>query len=301
MPTEAVPDINHVQVIVNPAAGLDDPILKTLNTAIHEHGASWDVSITNARGDGTRLAQEAIANGADVVAACGGDGTLMEVAAGMVGSDVPLAFLPAGTGNVMASELRIPRRLDKAASLLFDPASVIRPVDLGQVNDRYFIMRASIGFEAAVVEKTTREMKDRFGLLAYGVAILQALSEPLKARYHLTLDGEAVEVEGFSLLIANAGSIGRLNLVLNSTITLDDGLLDVMILNDHPESVLSIAASVIQLDEFTAALQHWQAKEVTITCDRPQTVQGDGELLGQTPVTARVVPQAVRVITPGGE
>lgn len=289
---------NNVQVIVNPAAGLEEPILKTLNRVFHKYDATWDISVTNRAGDGRRLARRAVENGADLVAVYGGDGTLMEVSSGLVGTGVPLAIFPGGTGNVMSVELGIPRALDRAAELIFQPNRQIRYVDVGQIQEHYFMLRASVGFEAAVVRKTTRDMKDRFGLLAYGFAILDALNEPLHAHYELTLDGEEVETEGFSLLIANAGSIGRLNLTLNSAIKPDDGLLDIMMLNNRPENLVSMAASVVQLDDFAAELQHWQAREVKVISHPIQNVQGDGELFCDTPITARVVPGAVEVIVP---
>ncbi|GAB4575573.1 MAG: diacylglycerol kinase family lipid kinase [Anaerolineae bacterium] len=289
----------NIAIVINPAAGLEEPILKTLNNVFRKYDANWQVAVTNRAGDGRRLAREAVERGADVVAVYGGDGTVMEVSGGLVGTDVPLAILPGGTGNVMSVELGIPRDLSRAAELLFDPDRKIRPVDVGQIKEHYFMLRASVGFEAAVVRKTTRDLKDRFGLLAYGFAILEALNEPLHAHYRLTLDGQEVETEGFSLLIANAGSIGRLNLVLHSAIKPDDGLLDVMMLNTRPETLVSMAASVVQLDEFAAALQHWQAREVRVESTPRQTVQGDGELFCDTPVVARVVPGAVRVIVPG--
>jgi YegS/Rv2252/BmrU family lipid kinase len=287
-----------IEVIINPAAGLEEPILKTLNSVFQKHDLDWNVSITKRHGDGRRLAKAALEKGVDLVAAYGGDGTVMEVASGMVGSDVPMAILPGGTGNVMSVELEIPRELGKAAELIVSPNSRIRPVDMGQIDDHYFMLRASVGFEAAVVRKSSRDMKDRFGLLAYGFAVLEALSQPLHAHYKLILDGNEMETDGFSLLIANAGSLGRLNLVLNSAIKPDDGLLDVMMLNTKPESIVSIAASVIQLDDFAASLQHWQAREVQIVSTPQQQVQGDGELFGDTPATVSVVPGAVKVVVP---
>ncbi len=288
----------RIQIIVNPAAGRQRPVLSILNRVFKQYGdITWDVSITNRRGDGRRLAREAVAQGADVVAAYGGDGTVMEVAAGLVGSDVPLAILPGGTGNVMAAELGIPRRLRLSARLLCEK-NQLRMLDMGRIGEHYFLMRASVGFEAKVIEKTSREMKDRFGLLAYGISIMQTLTEPLAAHYHLTIDGQPVESEGVSLLIANAGSIGRLNLSLAVTIEPDDGLLDVLIINNDPNSVLSMAASVIRLPELAASLQYWKAREVAITADPPQNVQVDGELLGQTPITATVAPGAIRVVVP---
>ncbi len=292
-------DFRNIVVIINPAAGLEEPSLKTLNSIFRGGGAHWDVSITNEAGDGRRLAQAAVAAGADLVIASGGDGSLAEVASGMIGSEVPMAFLPGGTGNVMAAELGIPRDLARAAMLLFHPTSRLRTLDLGQIGERMFMMRVGAGFEAAIIQHTTREMKERFGLLAYGVGLLETLTLPLTARYTLTLDGQTVETEGFSLLIANAGSIGRLNLTLSPTIRPDDGLLDVMILRRDPESMLSIAASVIQLDGFAAGLEHWQVREVTVAADPPQDVQLDGDLFEtQTPVTVRVIPGAVRIVVP---
>ncbi len=287
-----------IEVIINPAAGVDEPILKPLNNVFQKYGVDWDVSITKRAGDGRRLARRAVERGADLVAVYGGDGTLMEVAGGLVGTDVPLAILPGGTGNVVAVELNIPRELEQAAELIFQPGHRLRRVDMGQIGEHYFMLRASVGFEVAVVRRTTRDLKDRFGLLAYGFAALEALSEPVHARYQLVIDGQEIETEGFSLLIANVGSLGRLNLVLNSSVKPDDGLLDVMMLNTRPETIVSIAASVIQLDNFTAALQHWQGREIVVRSTPPQQVQGDGELLGDTPFTARVVPGAVQVIVP---
>lgn len=288
-----------IEVIVNPAAGAEEPILKTLNRVFKKYDVRWDISVTNRAGDGRRLAREAVEKGVDLVAVYGGDGTLMEVSSGLVGSDVPLAIFPGGTGNVMSVELGIPRELDRAAELIFEDKRHIRPVDVGRIGDHHFMLRASVGFEAAVVKKSTRDMKDRFGLLAYGFAVLEALNEPVQARYELTLDGREIETDGFSLLIANAGSLGRLNLVLNSAIKPDDGLLDVMMLNNRPEHLVSIAASAIQLDEFAAQLQHWQAREIRVVSHPVQTVQGDGELFCDTPFTAEVVPGAVAVIVPG--
>jgi len=142
----------HIHIIINPAAGGSMPVLKTLHTVFQPRGVRWSVSVTNRKGDGRRLAQAALRTDADLIAACGGDGTLMEVAGGMIGSPVPLAFLPGGTGNVMAAELNIPRRLDLAAELIFNPETVARPIDIGAIGNGHFIMRASVGFEANVVE-----------------------------------------------------------------------------------------------------------------------------------------------------
>jgi diacylglycerol kinase (ATP) len=81
----------RIQVIINPAAGGDKPILNVLNDVLQPAGVDWDISLTHKGGDGTRLAREAAAAGVDLVAAYGGDGTQMEVANGLLGSGVPQA------------------------------------------------------------------------------------------------------------------------------------------------------------------------------------------------------------------
>jgi diacylglycerol kinase family enzyme len=101
----------RVQIIINPAAGKDNTILNTINAVFSGSDIEWDARITHKFGDATRLTKEAVANGADLVAGYGGDGTQLEVANGLVGSAVPMAILPGGTGNAMAFELNVPRDL----------------------------------------------------------------------------------------------------------------------------------------------------------------------------------------------
>jgi len=107
----------RVIVIVNPAAGQDRPILKTINSAMQKADLNWNMVITRQAGDGFRLARQAVAAGADTVVIYGGDGTITEVASGLGGSKVALAILPGGTSNWIASSLGIPRDLNQALSL----------------------------------------------------------------------------------------------------------------------------------------------------------------------------------------
>jgi len=92
-----------IHVVINPAAGKDEPILNTINKVFHKYEIDWQVSITKKFGDATRLAKQAIANGVDLVAGYGGDGTQMEIANAVMGTNTPMAILPGGTGNAMLS------------------------------------------------------------------------------------------------------------------------------------------------------------------------------------------------------
>lgn len=286
----------NVLVIINPASGQDRPMLGIMNRAFHDAGINWDVRITKESGDAQRFAQEAVAAGVDAVGVYGGDGTVMEVAAGLQGSDVPLAIFPGGTANVMSVELGIPNDLTEATALVCGAESYVRQVDVGRVRDTSFLLRVGIGFEADVIRKTERDAKNRMGTLAYLLTGLQALGDHKMARYHLTLDGQEVEAEGVSLMIANSGNMGVSNLSLAKNIDISDGLLDVVIIRDTDVgSLLQVAASAVGLSD---PLPHWQARHIKVEATPRLRVIRDGEPMDDTPVEATVLPRALKVIVP---
>ncbi|MDD3826384.1 MAG: diacylglycerol kinase family lipid kinase [Anaerolineae bacterium] len=289
----------RVEVVVNPAAGQPQPILHTLNQVFGEAGIRWDVSITQEPGDGTRLAREALERGADVVAACGGDGTVMEVGNALVGSRVPLAILPGGTGDVLAVELGIPPVLADAARLACSPDAVERHIDAGQVGDHYFLLRLVLGFTARQIGLTTRELRDRFGKLAYLIAGFQALGETAPARYRLSLDGQEEEYEAVTGVVANAGRLGIYDLTISPHTAIDDGLLDVLAVRSMDlASLSSVVASIVAATPDQANLGYWQGREIRIESDPPQPVVIDGEDCGETPIEITVMPGALIVLVP---
>ena len=137
----------RIMVIVNPAAGKDEPILNVLNDVFHSAGVEWEVRITHQSGDATRLAKEAVEQGYELVAGYGGDGTQMEVANGLLGTGIPQAILPGGTGNAMAHDLRIPINLRQAAELI-TTSHKRRAVDLARAGDKVYMLRAYAGVSA---------------------------------------------------------------------------------------------------------------------------------------------------------
>jgi YegS/Rv2252/BmrU family lipid kinase len=290
----------QIHVVINPAAGQPEPILHILNSVFRPAGVQWDVSITHEFGDATRQARQAAEGGADIVVAYGGDGTVMEVANGLVGTDVVLGVVPGGTGNVLSIELDIPQASDEAAQLLVSPDARIQEVDIGQSGERVFLLRAYVGFDAQRIQLTTREMRDRYGKMAYLIAALKAIPESKSIRFSLTLDDQVVEYEGFTCIVQNAGNMGVRGLSLVPETSISDGLLDVIVIQGlDPLSLASALGSIADTPLDPDRFQHWQAKEITIATDPPQAVIGDGEAWGETPITLKVLPGAVRVIGPG--
>ena len=287
----------RVHVIINPAAGGNEPILNTLNDIFRQYQAEWDVSITHRAGDATRLAREAIASGVDLVAGYGGDGTQMEVLNGVIGGDTPMAILPGGTGNAMAFELNIPRDLKGAAELMCQSGQR-RGVDVGRIGGQYFFLRAYTGLGDEL--GPSREMKDRYGLLAYPAAALSGLSHVKTARYQLTIDGREFEAEGISCFVANVGAVGGINLPSPPVIDASDGLVDIFVARGSPHPARTFGSYVLNVgDKTRAGIQHWKGREIMIRADPPQAVAVDGEPESETtPVEITVVPQAVQIVVP---
>jgi diacylglycerol kinase (ATP) len=287
-------ECRRIWVVTNPAAGRDEPFLQLMNTTFREAGIDWELRITKERGDAVRLTKEALDNGADVVAAYGGDGTAREVATGLYGTKVPLAIFPGGTANNMCVELGIPQDLAGAVSLVRN--GVLRPVDMGKVGNDFFLLRATIGLSAKMIESTPREEKNRLGTLAYILSILKILPDTKSIPYKLILDGQTVEASGTWCLIANSVNVGVQGLTLSKNTSVSDGLLDVILIEaEKLGMLLSVAANVTGVTE---PPQHWQVREVTVMTDPVEEAEMDGDMIGSTPIHASIVPGAVRVIVP---
>lgn len=296
--TNVVPSIKSIHVIINPSAGQDEPILKPLNTVFNEMNIEWEAFVTKDSGDAKRYAQESVAAGVDAIAAYGGDGTVLEVASGMVGTKIPLVILPGGTANVLSIELGIPRDLVDAVRLINNPDTVLRPVDMGQTGEQLFF-HLGMGLESNMIEGADREAKDQSGMLAYIKSALKELRDPPTAQYRLKIDDEWVETEGVSAMITTFGSIGVAGLKLSHDINMSDGLLDVLVIRSVDlKSLLSAAADAITSGDIAAPLLQWQAHEVEIIADPPQKVVCDGDPTELTDVKAKIVAGAVQVIVP---
>jgi diacylglycerol kinase (ATP) len=296
---------SRIPVIINPASGQKKAVLADINRVFQPAGIRWSVEITQNEGDATHLATRLAEQGNEIVAVYGGDGTISEVACGLAGTQAALAILPGGTGNVLTFEFGIPRDLLQAARLLVSPHR-IRLVDMGEVDGRKFLLRAGAGLEAVTVQRAPREFKDRFGLLAYAVAALQSLMEVRPVHYMLELDGQTIETQGILCTVANAGHLGLVQgLSLAPSVSLEDGLLDVIVMNSiDPLTIIALLSSNIDrpTDSGKSSLggvQHWQVQQARIQADPPQTTQVDGDNLGLTPIHVRSVPRSLRVIVPG--
>jgi YegS/Rv2252/BmrU family lipid kinase len=286
-------------VIINPAAGHNEPILNVLNHVFHQAGVDWDISLTHKFGDATRLAKQAAESGVDLVAAYGGDGTQMEVANGLLGTGVPQAILPGGTGNAMAHELKVPINLRQAAELIVNSPKRCA-VDLARIGDQIFMLRAYTGLSAD--NAASRESKNKYGQLAYVQAALKFIRNVPETHFRATVDGEVIVGEALIVFILNAGSIGGvmgIEIPEVGEVSVSDGYLDLYAITKGLKPLRAISKYLLHREnDANVGVYSWKGQEITIEAATEQDVWIDGEIGGKTPFTVVALPQALEIVVP---
>ena len=286
----------RIHVVINPAAGKDEPILNTINDVFSQHDIEWTVSVTHKYGDATEFARKAAEDGFDIVAGYGGDGTQHEIANGLIGTEVLMGILPGGTGNGFANEMGTPTKLRPALELLCTEHR-IRHVDVVQMGDGYFLQRLYVGIEPE--EQTSRESKDKYGTFAYAIDSFHRAQHQKEVKYSVTIDGQQYDEMAVKLYVVNAAKTGTGISITGNISKVDDGLVDIFILDGENLKSLSGAVDrMLHLDTKNARDWMRQGKEVFIDTDPDQPVWTDGEYTGRTPVSLKVLPAALPVIVP---
>jgi YegS/Rv2252/BmrU family lipid kinase len=294
-------------LITNPAAARTEPLaVNAVMDTLRARGWQAEVLATGGPGDARRLAEYGVGQGVDVVAVFGGDGTTMQAAAALVGTDVPLGIIPGGTGNLLAGNLRIPPWPARAADVLVRGHA--RQLDLGRMSreggTQYFAVACGAGMDARVMAGTASEHKRRWGMGAYVATTLRLISQVRSAPHHVIVDGIEYDANAAMILVANCGEVIPPFVKLKSGIRPDDGLLDLVVLraDNLGQSVRAVWDLLRQPEAHGGPgsfVGYAQGEEITISSPAgPEPVQLDGESAGETPFTATVVPRAIRIMVP---
>ena len=214
------PPYKRIHVVINPASGKGQPVLKYLADICKQYDVEWDISITRKYGDATQQAKDALARGVDLVVGHGGDGTQHEIANAVLGTGKPMGILPGGTGNGFATEMGVPKVFRKAVEVLCTSANV-RRVDVMQIGDQYCIQRLYAGIEPE--QQVSRAQKDKYGTLAYALMTRKQVQESVDAPITLTIDGQRIETHGLKCYIVNSGQGGKG--YIDKEFRVDDGIL----------------------------------------------------------------------------
>lgn len=287
----------HIHFIINPASGKEEPVLSYINKVLAGSRVDWDVSVTKKDKGAGEIARSLIGK-TDLVAVYGGDGCVTAAAAALHGTSLPIAIIPGGTANVMAKELDIPLDTVAALELLRAGRHKIKAIDMGMVNSEPFLLRVNLGIMSAMVTEADRSLKDKIGQLAYGVTAVQTVAAAKPVNYLLEIDGKKVEVSGVSLTVTNSGNMGIGDFTLQPGISVTDGLLDVILMQDTDlSSLLRVAGSTL-LQQESSVLQHWACKKVVIGMSKKQTFICDDAERSAKKLNIEVIPESIRLLVP---
>lgn len=287
---------------MNPVAGRRSPdrVEEAVRKSFGRRGitATIDTAFPRTSGDATITARDAAAR-YDIVVAVGGDGTVRDVAAGLAGSATPLAIIPNGTANVLASDLGIPMRPADAIGLLRDDPYTA-PLDLGDVNGEPFVLNVGAGYAARLILGTPHSWKRKVGFFAYLPAAVRATFAHDRARTTIVVDEMRYEGRVQMIFVANSGGIGGRAIQIAEGVRYDDGLFTVAAF--APRSPLGTLIAFMQIaarrwSRITGAY-YWEGAAISVTCDPPLPMQVDGDGMGRTPFTIAMRPAALRVIVP---
>jgi diacylglycerol kinase (ATP) len=321
----------QAELIYNPSGGQVVVRHELDNAVAFLHRRGWSVTLreTSQPLEATELARHAAIRGTNVVIAAGGDGTVNEVANGLVNTDVAMGVLPVGTTNSWALQMGIPalnpmllgtqaarlfasleeriahplpanyyrRVLLDAARVLIEGRTVA--VDVGELSGRYFIISAGIGLEAEIVESLSLREKRALGSWAYVLTAIGSAYRYVGTDVRLNLDGKVIDVSTPLIVVSNIQLYGGMA-AIGAKACVNDGKLDVCVLKgDGFFTFVQHAMHVLSHRHLQdPKVEYYQCREIVVESARSLPVHVDGEPFTRTPVAIRAVPSSLNVIVP---
>lgn len=292
-------DLKRIALIFNPASGGEDEATRRarLELLAREAGLSGDLIETDERAGAAPLVHKAVADGMERVFVSGGDGSVTEAAGALAGTNVALAVVPGGTGNLLAVNLGLPT--DSAEAIRYGLTGAAYPTDVGRANGQVFLLMAGMGADARMIQDADRELKNRLGPLAYFVAGWRNRNRT-RTTYRITIDGHRIRRRAHTVLVANLGRVtGGVELVPGTAP--QGGSLQVAILRARGLWNLARVALAAVLGDAptTSLLEIRRGRKIRIETSRPQPVQLDGNEAGQaTVLEIEVEPGALQLVRP---
>jgi YegS/Rv2252/BmrU family lipid kinase len=282
--------------IVNPVSGIGKH--KGVEHLIAEHLDKnlFDPEIvyTAGPGDATTISRKAAESGIEIVVAVGGDGTVNETAAGLVGTATALAIVPAGSGNGLARHLGIPMNLKRAIDVI--NRGKILKIDTATINDQLFVNVAGVGFDASVAKKFA--VAGKRGFSTYLRITANSYKDYVPKQYSLIIDGKVYKRRALLISFANSSQFGN-NTSIDPAASITDGYIDVCIVGKVPLWKAFFLTPLLFLKKFdqTKYVEIIRAKEVILKRRKGKNIHldGDPKTMGKE-LTMRINPLSLHVV-----
>ena len=301
--------IPYAKVIVNPVAGANSTRRKwpRLSRLLKYIGLSFDHEYTEGVGHAIELAKAAVADGYRYMVAVGGDGTVNEVANGILhsadASSMDLGIISTGTGSDFARSAGIPRHYVSACSCLTSSRRFLIDVGVvefqskGESSRRFFVNAAGIGFDAAAVEATERLPKYFGGTIPYLVGLLRTLLGYRNKSVVLRIGDKSEKARILSVVVSNGSYIGG-GMHVAPEASLNDSLLDVVVIGDIGKFDLLKSLPMVYKGTHGnhTKVSIEKATKITVESSERVLVHADGELLGEGPASFWLIPAALSIV-----
>jgi diacylglycerol kinase family enzyme len=287
-------------LITNPGAGLTgSPLLDAVGNALLRAGAELTLTQPGDIETARHQVREAASSARyDAVLAAGGDGTIRQVAASLIGTRTPLGIVPVGTGNVLAHEIGVTPEAGAIADMLLH-GPLIEAV-CARANEEPFLLMAGAGFDGRVIAALDHRLKSHVGKAAYAGPMLGALAHPVDT-LNVTIDGETHEASW--AVISNVRHYGGNFVMARRTGIRERGLQAILFKAKNRGELVGqlMALAMGQLDERSARhgdVELLPCLRATVTAQKPVPTQIDGDAFGSTPVQIEAGAADLRLIVP---
>ncbi len=286
----------NILFIVNPVAGVKrkDKIPPLINKYLNHDKFNYEVIYTESRGHATEIARQAVLDKFDIVAVAGGDGSVNEVATGLLGSETALAIIPSGSGNGLARHLGYSINIRSTLKIINDYQ--LKKIDVCKVNDFYFFSLIGIGFDAFVAKVFSRE--ETRGFLTYFWSAIKSISSFEPFEYSFNSEEKTFKGKAFMMNLCNSNQYGY-NVKVAPFASLNDGFMDVVLVDNIPKWKVPFA--VIQV--FTGThlrskhFTTFKTKEVIIESPNYTYLQIDGETVPKDKIfKVSIIPGGLNVL-----
>ncbi len=272
-------------------------VVHDIQKVLKRYNIQYNISIPKYKGEAILLANEA-SKDYDVVVAVGGDGTINEVANGLIGTQSILGIIPVGTGNGFAREFGIPLNIKRACKILVE--GELKVIDIGKAGERFFLATAGLGFDALIAKFAGKMLGPFRGMWLYFFAGMLVFSKYNPSLVKIIMDSDEIEIKPFVVAIANTRLYGGRALIAPDARP-DDGFFDVCVVNMiKPRRIIwnlpkLFKGSHTRLPE----VKMYRSKNVSIYSSDPIPIHVDGEPIDSySEMQFTVIPEALRILTP---
>lgn len=284
--------------IVNPISGVHkkEHLKPLLEEYLDKGKYNYEIAYTEGPGHATKICKKAVKEGKAIIIAVGGDGSVNEIAKGLIHSSTALGIIPAGSGNGLAHHLGIPQNFKKAIDVINQGKAV--KIDTGSINDQLFVSISGVGFDGYIARKFSKTSKR--GFLTYARLVAEYFHNYKPKKYEIEINGKTIFRRALFLSFANSDRFGYFTSIAPNA-KVDDGLLDVVIAEKPMIIEIPLLTSLMYWRKIDKSkyVEVLKTPELIVRCKKSRWVNVDGEAIKMPKeLRVKIVPQSLKIIVP---